>query len=255
MYCWFITWKLLKRRPWSHCMRGSKNIFSGEVGWGPGQTARKQSGRCCCFFFSPQLILQFTEGVQWFYYRENYTFPRIQRGPTFFRGDPTFSRGVGGVQMLFSIEIHITCDFPGGSRPPIPLWIHTCPVSEEAVWSGSALFVFASSVSKWEIQWALIFLTLRIFLWMKWTAAYWIWSGYTTITHCRPTYRQHRDEELHSNHKTQGRQTKQSNQLSFPHQHDQPDCAPKHRTNTEPQNGSNNQQGTNRTTILEQTAA
>ena len=22
--------------------------------------------------------------------------------------------------MLISIEIHITCDFPGGSRPPIP---------------------------------------------------------------------------------------------------------------------------------------
>ena len=31
-------------------------------------------------FFIPQLILQFTEGVQRFYYRENYTFPRIQRG-------------------------------------------------------------------------------------------------------------------------------------------------------------------------------
>ena len=28
-------------------------------------------------FFSPQLILQFTEGVQWFYYWGNYTFPRI----------------------------------------------------------------------------------------------------------------------------------------------------------------------------------
>ena len=25
-----------------------------------------------------------------------------------------------GVQMLISIETHITCDFPGGSRPPIP---------------------------------------------------------------------------------------------------------------------------------------
>ena len=38
-------------------------------------------------FCSPQLILHFTEGVQWFYYyRVNYTFPRIKRGPTFFRG-------------------------------------------------------------------------------------------------------------------------------------------------------------------------
>ena len=33
-------------------------------------------------------------------------------------GGQTFSRE--GVQMLISIEIHITCDFPGGSRPPIP---------------------------------------------------------------------------------------------------------------------------------------
>ena len=39
-----------------------------------------------------------------------------------FRGGPTFSRGGGGVQlfpgrvqMLLSIETHITCDFPGGS--------------------------------------------------------------------------------------------------------------------------------------------
>ena len=49
-----------------------------------------------------------------------------------FRGGPTFSRGGGsptfsrGVQMLISIETHITYDFPGGggSEPPIhPLWI------------------------------------------------------------------------------------------------------------------------------------
>ena len=35
------------------------------------------------------------------------------------RGDPTFSRM--GVQVLTSIETHITCDFPGGggSGPPI----------------------------------------------------------------------------------------------------------------------------------------
>ena len=28
--------------------------------------------------------------------------------------------------MLISIETYITCDSPGGSRPPIPLWIRTC---------------------------------------------------------------------------------------------------------------------------------
>ena len=28
--------------------------------------------------------------------------------------------------MLISKENHISCDFPGGSGPPIPLWIRTC---------------------------------------------------------------------------------------------------------------------------------
>ena len=55
--------------------------------------ARKQSGH----FFSPQLILQFTEGIQWFYYRENYTFEGSRGVPTFSRGGgPTFSTGGGG---------------------------------------------------------------------------------------------------------------------------------------------------------------
>ena len=38
------------------------------------------------FFFSPQLILHYTEEVQYFYYRENYTFPRIQWRLTFLFG-------------------------------------------------------------------------------------------------------------------------------------------------------------------------
>ena len=48
-------------------------ILSGGGGGGGGggvgvrgPTARKQSGQC---FFSHQLILQFTEWIQWFYYR------------------------------------------------------------------------------------------------------------------------------------------------------------------------------------------
>ena len=36
-----------------------------------------------------------------------------REGPTFSRGGPTFLRG-GGVQMLISIETHITCDFSSG---------------------------------------------------------------------------------------------------------------------------------------------
>ena len=40
------------------------------------------------------------------------------RGSNIFQGGggPTFSRG-GGVQVLISIETHITCDFPGEGVP------------------------------------------------------------------------------------------------------------------------------------------
>ena len=54
--------------------------------------------------------------IHWFYYRENYTFPRIQRGSNIFHGGG--GGGGGGVQLLISIETHITCDFPGGSGSP-----------------------------------------------------------------------------------------------------------------------------------------
>ena len=68
----------------------------------PGSTAqkKKQPGQS---FSSPRLILQFTEVVQWFYCRENYTFQRIERGANIFQWGPTFSRGGGGIQMLISI--------------------------------------------------------------------------------------------------------------------------------------------------------
>ena len=62
------------------------------------------------------------------YFKENYNFPRFQRARVqhffffffFFggggRGSNFFQRGV---QKLISIETHRTCDFPGGSGPPI----------------------------------------------------------------------------------------------------------------------------------------
>ena len=73
----------------------------------------------------------------------------------------------------------------------------------------------------------------------------------------------HRKEVPHNNHETPGRQTKQSNQLSLPHQDD---CitrrdikkrTTKHRTITESHIGSNNKQqvNNNRTTGLERAAA
>ena len=57
------------------------------------------------FSFSPQLILQFTEGVI------------ESRGFNFSGGGGGGSR----VQVLISIETHITCDFPGGGGGPDPL--------------------------------------------------------------------------------------------------------------------------------------
>ena len=69
-----------------------------------GFGGRRQNARIQGFLsvlFSPQLILQFTEGVQWFYCWENYsyTLPRIQRGVHYFPGG-------GGVKL-----------FPGGGGP------------------------------------------------------------------------------------------------------------------------------------------
>ena len=60
------------------------------------------------------------------YNRENYTFPGSGGGPTFPREVQLFpgGGGGGGVQMLISIETHITCDFPRGLSGP-PLWIRT----------------------------------------------------------------------------------------------------------------------------------
>ena len=53
--------------------------------------------------------------------RELY-FPKDREGGQHFPvGSNFFQRGGGGgIQMLISIETHITCDFPGGSGPPFP---------------------------------------------------------------------------------------------------------------------------------------
>ena len=94
-------------------------IFRGGGGLGRGGGSDRQK-TVWTPFICPQLILQLTEGVQWFYYREDNTVPRIQRGYNIFQGGPTFSLvGGGGVQMLISIETHMTCDFPG-VRTPFP---------------------------------------------------------------------------------------------------------------------------------------
>ena len=74
-------------------MRGSRNFRQG----GPGQSDKKKSSD------------KVPEGVQHF-----------PGGSNFFQGGGGGGGGGGGSNCLFPIETHITCDFPGGSRPPVP---------------------------------------------------------------------------------------------------------------------------------------
>ena len=54
------------------------------------------------------------------YFKENYTFPRFQRGSNIFQGGGSnFFQG-GGSNRLFPKETHITCDFIGGQDPLSP---------------------------------------------------------------------------------------------------------------------------------------
>ena len=69
-------------------MRGSRNKFQGE-----GVQAWRPDNSLDHFFFSPQLVLQLTEGVQWFYYRENILFQGSRVGPTFSGGGVQLFRG------------------------------------------------------------------------------------------------------------------------------------------------------------------
>ena len=91
-------------------MHGSRIFFQG--GGGPGPTARKQSGQIFFFFLVLNLFYSLQRASNEFI-TEKTTFEGS-------RGGPTFSRGGGGVQMLISIETHMTCDFPGGVRTPYP---------------------------------------------------------------------------------------------------------------------------------------
>ena len=65
-------------------------------GGGGGGGVRPDGQKTVWTFVFFKSSTYFTEGVQWFY-RENYTFPRIQRGSNIFQGGPTFFfRGGGG---------------------------------------------------------------------------------------------------------------------------------------------------------------
>ena len=75
-----------------------------------------------CFFFG--LLQRGSNGfiTEKLYFSKDPTFSRGGGGSNIYRGVQLFPGG-WGVQMLISIETHITCDFPGGgggSGPPIP---------------------------------------------------------------------------------------------------------------------------------------
>ena len=86
-------------------MRRSRNLC--QRGRGGRSDCRKTTATTLFLIFNPQPY-SFTGGggggVQYF----------SGGGSNFFQG------GGGGVQMLISIKTHITCDFPEGSRPPVP---------------------------------------------------------------------------------------------------------------------------------------
>ena len=75
-------------------MRRIRNFIRGGGGGGGGVQVRRPENSLdnvifffALSFYSPELILQLAEGVQWFYYRENYIFLRIQRGSRIFQGE------------------------------------------------------------------------------------------------------------------------------------------------------------------------
>ena len=72
---------------------------------------------------NPQLILQFTEGVQWFYSWENYTYtlPRIQRGSIISRGGGVSNLFQGGPNANFYRNPYTYLLFSRGGGGPDPL--------------------------------------------------------------------------------------------------------------------------------------
>ena len=115
-------------------MRGSRNFRQGG-----GVQVRLAKKALTLFFFSPQLILQKSNGQ----FQRNLSFFMVPEGVQHFPGGgPTFSRGGGGggggSNSLFPIETHITCDFPGGgSGPPVPP--SGSALVNQCIFSGSTL--------------------------------------------------------------------------------------------------------------------
>ena len=91
-------------------MRGSRNFRQG------GSRSIRQKSSDMFFFFSPQLILQKSNGQ----FQRNLSFFKVPEGVQHFPGGVQLFPGGGGSNCLFPIETHINCDFLGGSGPPVP---------------------------------------------------------------------------------------------------------------------------------------
>ena len=94
-------------------MRGSRNFRQG----GPGQSDKKAL-MFFFFFLFFFLVLSLLYRNQIVNFKEIYHFLRFQRGSNIFQWGSNFFQG--GSNCLFPIETHISCDFPGGSGPPVP---------------------------------------------------------------------------------------------------------------------------------------
>ena len=82
-----------------------------------------------CFFSSFLVVLHLFYRMPMVYFKENYHFPRFQRGSNIFsRGEgPTFSGGGGPIAYSLLNPIYNLC-FPGGPGPSPPLWISACNI-------------------------------------------------------------------------------------------------------------------------------
>ena len=89
-------------------MRGSRNFRQGRGGGGGVQVSLTKNALTTfyfSYFFSPQLILQKSNGQ----FQRNLAFFKVPEGVVLFPE---------GSNCLFPIETHITCDFPGGGGGP-----------------------------------------------------------------------------------------------------------------------------------------
>ena len=101
-------------------MRGPRNFRQGGGGVKVSLTKKALTFFFLFFFFIIIIVLSLFYRSQMVNFKEIYRFSRFQSGPTFYRGGSNFFQGGGGSNCLFLIETHITCNFPGGSGPPVP---------------------------------------------------------------------------------------------------------------------------------------